>query len=313
MSHIEVESQVTVGQNACQLPSVSIIVCTRNRSDMLGRTIESILMVDLDPNQKVELIVVDNGSTDDTAEVIRAFNDPRFPVRYIYEHTPGHSRALNRAIRESVADVLLFTDDDVEVPSNWLLGISDLYIDPGVHAVQGRIHLHGSVVKPWMEGLHRVYLAEFDNETADSCVGANMSARRLSIIACGGFDEDLGPGTPNGFGADDRVGQLLTEKFGAIKVYTGDPVIHCPRVDRLTRKSLFARMELQVKSEIRLRTLEHSEFPQQAKRPVWMNWLLLQSKILRDRLLHPSSPATQDELGGYRSLLLSRHIASLQR
>jgi glycosyltransferase involved in cell wall biosynthesis len=280
---------------------------------MVGRTIESILNVDLDPNQKVELIVVDNGSTDSTAEVIGTFHQPRFPVRYIYEHVPGHSRALNRAIRESDADVLLFTDDDVEVPSNWLLGISELYLDPCVHAVQGRIRLHCSVVKPWMEGLHRTYLAEFDNQTAYSCVGANMSARRLSIIACGGFDEDLGPGTVNGFGADDRVGHLMTAKFGEIKVYSGDPVIHSPRVDRLTRKSLFARMELQVKSEIRLRALELSEFPQQAKRPVWMNWILLQSKILRDRLLHPTSPATQDELGGYRSLLLSRHIASIRR
>lgn len=307
------ESQVTVCDSACQLPSVSIIVCTRNRSDMVGRTIESILNVDLDPNQVVELIVVDNGSTDQTADLIKAYVDTPFPVRYIYEQIPGHSRALNRAIRESDADVLLFTDDDVEVPSNWLQGISSLYMDPSVHAVQGRIQLHSSVVKPWMEGLHRTYLAEFDKDSTQSCVGANMSARRLSIIACGGFDEELGPGTPNGFGADDLVGHLLTEKFGKIIVYTGDPVVHLPRIDRLTRSSLFARMELQVKSEIRLRILEQSGFPQQSMRPIWINWIIMHAKILRDRILHPTSPATQDELGGYRSYLLSKYIMNTVR
>lgn len=312
MSSLESNSHQVVARNAGQLPSVSIIVCTRDRSDMVGRTIESILNVDLDPNQKVELIVVDNGSTDGTADIVKAFNPSRFPVRYVYEETAGKSNALNRAISESRSEVLMFTDDDVEVPQDWLVGISHLYCDPNIHAVQGRIHLHPNIAKPWMEGLHRIYLAEFDAPVAATFIGANASARRLSVIACGGFHVELGPGSPQGFGEDDYLGHLLTEKFGAIKVYTGAPVIHSPRVDRLTRKSLFTRMELQVKSEIRLRNLEHSEFPQQAKRPVWFNWMLLQSKILRDRLLHPSSPATQDELGGYRSLLLSRHIASLQ-
>ena len=94
--------------------SVSVIVCTYNRCGTLAATLESAAALRIPAGVSWELLVVDNNSTDGTREVVLGFAG-RLPVRYLYEPRQGKTLALNRALAEAQGDLLLFTDDDVQL------------------------------------------------------------------------------------------------------------------------------------------------------------------------------------------------------
>jgi glycosyltransferase involved in cell wall biosynthesis len=253
----------------------------------------------------VELLIIDNNSTDATQDVIQQYVNQNIIVRTVIEHRLGLSAARNRAMSESQYNILLFTDDDVLVPDDWIEGISSMYEDPDVHMVQGRIHLHQDVLKPWMEDIHLQFLAVFDYLNTDWLTGANMSMRRTSVLEIGGFDESFGAGSELGFGDDTIVGIRMANRFGKIPIYKGRPVIHRPETNRLTRNAFFSRIDKQVDVELAIRAERGIGLPRQALRPVWINQLLFLMKVVRERISHPSSPATEVEICARRSVALS--------
>lgn len=96
---------------------VSIIIPTYNNSNMLASTLTAFEQVDFPEDS--ELIVVDNRSTDDTAEIVRLFSE-RLPIRYAFEGKQGVSSAKNMGIRMAKGDLLIFTDDDVRPVPKWI-------------------------------------------------------------------------------------------------------------------------------------------------------------------------------------------------
>ncbi|NOT61460.1 MAG: glycosyltransferase family 2 protein, partial [Acidobacteria bacterium] len=94
---------------------VSILICTRNRAASLARTLQSLLALEWTGAYEREIVIIDNGSTDDTRAVAE-----RFPaVRYVYESRAGLSIARNAGIRHSDGELIAFTDDDVLVAPDW--------------------------------------------------------------------------------------------------------------------------------------------------------------------------------------------------
>jgi glycosyltransferase involved in cell wall biosynthesis len=91
-------------------PRVSVVIPTYNRAHMLGRAIRSVLAQTL---RDLELIVVDDGSTDDTARVVAATADPRVRSMRL-ERNGGLSRARNAGVAASRAAWVAFLDDDDE-------------------------------------------------------------------------------------------------------------------------------------------------------------------------------------------------------
>lgn len=89
---------------------VSIIMPTHNRAHLVGESISSALAQTLMP---FEIIVVDDGSTDETADIIRGFGDP---VHYLRQEKGGKSAAMNRGIAAARGDYLLVLDDDDLLP-----------------------------------------------------------------------------------------------------------------------------------------------------------------------------------------------------
>lgn len=98
---------------------VSVIICTRNRSRQLANVLRTFEAMTPPVDATYELLVVDNGSTDDTAQVIAEFSD-RLPIRRIFEPTPGLSNARNAGVREAAGEYICWTDDDVEVDPEWI-------------------------------------------------------------------------------------------------------------------------------------------------------------------------------------------------
>lgn len=102
----------------------SIAICTFNRERSLSRTLQTLAgQVGVDWTQ-VEIIVIDNNCTDQTADVVRSFSD-RIPIRRVVETAQGLSYARNRALAEFCGDWLIFTDDDVILDDAWLVSYTD--------------------------------------------------------------------------------------------------------------------------------------------------------------------------------------------
>lgn len=100
-------------------PGVSVIVCTRNRANRLAETLSSLAGMCVDPEIDWELVVVDNGSTDETAAIVASFQDC-LPLHCVSEEKMGLSHARNRGVNVARGDVIVWIDDDVSVAEGWI-------------------------------------------------------------------------------------------------------------------------------------------------------------------------------------------------
>lgn len=185
--------------------SITVAICTRNRARQLEQALHALV----DPvrgcsgQAEVEVLVVDNGSSDDTAQVTSSMA-ASLPLRHVYEPAAGLSHARNRACEEARGDYIAWIDDDVIVGSAWL------------RAYTGAIHRHpdaaffGGPIVPKFEGvppswlrrsageIEHIYSAR-DLGTGERCVelrrdlpfGANYVVRRRDQLAVS-YDPRLG-------------------------------------------------------------------------------------------------------------------------
>jgi glycosyltransferase involved in cell wall biosynthesis len=234
-----------VGQAAPEVPGApvaSILVATRNRAGALEQCLDSILA---DSSQSArELIVVDNGSTDETrAVVMAAAARAPWPVIYLFEPRPGRSGALNRAIPVARAAILVFTDDDVVVHDGWADALVKAFDDPAVGAAAGRILPRWPHPPPrWMNGTHArlLTLPDFGTEARplqddEMPVGANMALRRAMLNGSNSpFDPNLGDSGGVRIGFEEWF--LIAQVRGhAVIAYRPEAVIdHCIDASRMT-------------------------------------------------------------------------------
>jgi glycosyltransferase involved in cell wall biosynthesis len=234
----------------CELPAISVVVCTRDRPQSLDLCLRS--LVDLD-YPRFEIIVVDNASQDTATMEIAA----RFPVRYVREETPGLDWARNRGIREASYDIIGFTDDDVRVDAQWLRSLARAFGDAEVSAVTGLVApaeleteaqwyfeiVYGGMGKgllPKRFSLESVSSEEVIGVQAIG-VGANMAFRRSVFCDVGDFDTALDIGTA-AFGAGDL--EMFNRVLIAGRVLRYEPsaiVWHVHRREiRALRRQLYA-------------------------------------------------------------------------
>jgi cellulose synthase/poly-beta-1,6-N-acetylglucosamine synthase-like glycosyltransferase len=114
-------------------PHVSVIVPVRDGEATIAACLDSILATDF-PEERREILVVDNASTDGTATLIRSR-----PVRYLREERRGVSNARNRGIAESGGEICVFLDADCVVEPQWLTELVRPFEDPEVGSVGGNL------------------------------------------------------------------------------------------------------------------------------------------------------------------------------
>jgi glycosyltransferase involved in cell wall biosynthesis len=120
-------------QAAKPTPFVSVIVPVLNGEATIARCLESVCNVSY-PEERREILVIDNGSTDRTPTLVRDY-----PVRLVPERTRGLSRARNRGIEESRGEILAFTDADCYVTTGWLHELVAGFDQDDAAAVAGEI------------------------------------------------------------------------------------------------------------------------------------------------------------------------------
>ncbi len=114
-----------------ELPFISIIIPVLNGERTIRACLNSILHSDY-PGEKREIVVIDNGSTDRTAEIVKTF-----PVQYLLEARRGVSYARNRGIEASRGGILAFTDSDCVVSRRWLPEIVQGFGDEKIGGMEG--------------------------------------------------------------------------------------------------------------------------------------------------------------------------------
>lgn len=217
----------------------SIAIVTRNRAEHLAATLDSLRQVVVPAGLDCELMVIDNGSTDETSRVLELFERDGISVRHVFESKRGKSAGMNRAFIEARGDFILSADDDVRFPADWIGGMLKPMVDAGADAVAGGVVLAPDLLRPWMTSMHHAWLAEtcwLDRGNPQSYVGANMAIARHVLDRVPNYDSSLGPGAL-GYCDDVLFSSQLIRAGYRIADGLNVCVIHHPEKDRLTRKA----------------------------------------------------------------------------
>jgi GT2 family glycosyltransferase len=184
--------------------SLSVIVATYNRAALLCECLAHLRAQHFRAGD--EIIVVDNGSTDNTSAIVeRHQSESALPLRYLYEPRPGKSLAVACAIAGASGDVLVFTDDDVNVGAGWLDAIRRAMADPDVALAGGPVVARWETSVPhWIRSARDrhprlgapIALLDYGERPVElgtrTLLGANLAIRRRVFTQVGGFPTHLG-------------------------------------------------------------------------------------------------------------------------
>ena len=188
-----------------QAPSLSLVMCTRDRAAALDRSLSAISKIKPPANTDFDFILIDNGSTDETPTVFeRHKSSMSFPARRIFEPAPGVGNGLNCGYQNSRGAIVAFTDDDCYPASNFASAVLASFDDPSIGVVTGRILLHdpNDLSLTIEDSIVPQRFGAGDYVRPGQFTGANLSFRRKSLDAIGGFDPLFGPGSYIGSAAD---------------------------------------------------------------------------------------------------------------
>jgi glycosyltransferase involved in cell wall biosynthesis len=230
---------------------ISAIICTYNRSNYLEKAIESLIKQDID-YQKYEIIVVDNNSTDSTAEVVRQYQQKCGNLRYIFEQDQGLSIARNRGVSEARGEYVAYIDDDAVAEPKWLASFIEAFgKDDKIVCVGGPVELDWHGEKPaWIpvryESLFTYvnYGAKERYLTPDNyLVGANIGFKRNWLAENGGFPEKLGrKGYRLMSGEEAFLYKEVFESGNKVLYHPGAMIRHNVTDERKTKRWFFRRL-----------------------------------------------------------------------
>ena len=190
--------------------SISILICTYNRADRLDETLAALCSVRTPDSCRVEAVLVDNNSTDDTRGVV-ARRTPHlpFPLVTLREERQGKSFALNAGLARATGDIVALTDDDVVPAADWLERIAEAFAAPDLTFAFGKVLPRWEQPPPARLLTHEAQaiwgplaLVDYGDRKvaytperfgADRFpIGANLAFARSALVRIGGWRNDLG-------------------------------------------------------------------------------------------------------------------------
>lgn len=191
-------------------PLVTVAICTHNREDLIGETILSVLAQTM---QDFEILVIDDGGSDNTREVVNAFEDPR--IRYIWQEQGGISSARNHAARESRGlYTAVLDDDDLMHPRRLELHFANLL--PGQVGNVGSFINFDNVSGEMALNVSKLPTIETAMEKG-TAPGHSTWLVRTEVLRGFGYDETLTSGVDNNL-------MLRMLRAGAQFGHIGEPV-----------------------------------------------------------------------------------------
>lgn len=223
-------------------PSVTVVVPAYNSQGTIAACIESLLNLQY-LREKLEIIIVDNGSSDDTATIAS-----RYPVRVLKENRRGAAAARNRGIREARGEYIAFTDSDCQVGPDWLHKLVRAAIENKSLAVGGRIvNAVSSPIARFTES-QRVMNQEDAirgiMEPLPFILTANALFKKKLLDEVNGFDVAFNQGVED----TDLCWRLHAQ--GCVFTYAHDAVVY--HHHRLTAVGLYFQFFKYAKGEVQL-------------------------------------------------------------
>ncbi len=237
------------------ISSITVLICTFNRAPMLHETL--VTMQEMTPPEgcDVNIIVVDNNSSDDTARVVRrAAAGSRYPIALLHERQQGKSFALNAGLGAATGDVVALTDDDVLPSPDWLIRIAEAFRTQDVAFVFGKVLPRWSCTPPpelltapaqdiWgplaiVDYGDKPMRYEVSSTGQRLPIGANLSFLRSALVRIGGWRTDLGKVNNTLISGEDHEIFMRLRRHGLYSGYY-DPqlsVRHYVPASRLTRQ-----------------------------------------------------------------------------
>ena len=246
---------------------ISVVICTRNRADLLAKAIASIVGQEF-PRSEYEIIIVDNGSTDHTPEVVRSVQDGA-EVRYIREEQIGLCIARNRGWREAGGRYIAFFDDDAIALPGWLKVVCEAF-----ESVPDAVGVVGGPVDPIWEGVRPQWLADeiagsltiidwgsslkiIQDIRREWLVGANMAVPKAVLMEIGGFHPWLDRVGNNLLSSGDVFLQKQIIRRGYRCVYVPDMAVrHLVPLSRLRQEWFLRRFFWQGVSDAVMHLIE---------------------------------------------------------
>lgn len=240
------------------LPRASVVVCTRNRGRVLADSGAALMAIDYPPG-RWEVLIVDNGSTDDTLEVAHAIARGRPDlVRVIEERELGLSATRNAGIRHAQGEIIAFADDDAFPDPEWLRTLAEALVRENAMVVGGAVEPWFQGELPdWFAGHYLAYVSAWEKGPEiqeltynDYPRGANMAFRREVFELFGYFSTHLGYKGTSLVPGDEIELCLRVERGGGRILYVpGARVRHFTATERLTPQWLERRFAGQAESE----------------------------------------------------------------
>ena len=179
------------------LPTLSIVVAARNEEKNIYHCLESLNAL-IYPTNKIEIIIIDDASTDNTFDIASKFihGKQKFRIIYLEENEQsvlkGKVRAMSAGIKIANGEVILTTDADCIVNPLWAKTIASHYVE-NVAVVNGFTSQSASSAFTGMQAIDFIYLLFIASGTINlgkpvSCIGNNMSFRKKAYEETGGFE-----------------------------------------------------------------------------------------------------------------------------
>ncbi|MBL8019552.1 MAG: glycosyltransferase [Leptospirales bacterium] len=173
---------------------VSVLIPAYNEEKTLSKTIESLQR---STHKKFEILVIDDGSTDGSAAVVRELQRKDKRIRLITQPNGGKSVALNHGMREAKHEIVVTIDADTIVMPQTITELASPFQDPQVDAVCGNVEV-GNVhnILTGFQSLEYITSQNFDRRAFDAlnCIsvvpGATGAWRRSKVLAAGGYNSD---------------------------------------------------------------------------------------------------------------------------
>ena len=233
-------------------PLLTVAVCTFDRDALLPRAINSVRNQTL-TSDELELLVVDNGSTDGTTTVVTALQRKDNRIRYVVESKPGIAHARNRALQEARGKYLAFIDDDAWAEENWLEGLLAAIktMRPVPECVVGPVSLVWEGGRPdWFPTRFESLLCKYDMgetprflEAGGYLLTTNSLFHRETLLKLGGLRTDLGHRRKALIGGEDNdIFNRLIANGHRVYYQPTARVFHPVPKERQTRRFLLRRL-----------------------------------------------------------------------
>ena len=197
-------------------PSVSVTMVVRNEEGILNKKVENLLALDY-PADKLELVVVSDGSTDRTAEILQSLaGNPR--VRSIIKsEARGKAAGLNDAARAARGEILLLTDARQQLEAKCLRYLVENFADPEVGAASGELMLGDPAAGETGRGMGLYWRVEKEVRELESASGSVVGA--TGAIYC--LRRDLFQSLPEGTILDDVLLPMQVVREGKRVIFDG--------------------------------------------------------------------------------------------